>query len=400
MTSREKRRGAAAVILDAFLAIVCYAAAYVLRFPAAGVHAIDHDAIAWLPLLTAAQVAGLALTGHYRRPSAARTVAGVLVGTAAGIAAGWFLVGNAGVSRIALLCDSVLFTLAALATLPWERTAPSDMVSPSETGAGGGLLAIRGGLSAIYGYRELIKNLVLKDLKLKYRGSVFGFLWSLLNPLVMIVVYLIAFKYIMAIRSGGFVFLLLIGILAWTFFASSATMGAGAIVDNAGLLKTVYFPRAVLPIASVFFNLAQYLLTTAVFLPLMLVIYQLPPALPALLFPVFLLLQLAMTIGIALALAAGTAFFRDIRHLLEVALMVMFWTTPILYDYHSVPAAWRWPILFSPLSPFVLAYQDIFYYAQWPEPAAAAVAVVYAAVALAGGFALFMRVQGQFTEQV
>jgi lipopolysaccharide transport system permease protein len=265
------------------------------------------------------------------------------------------------------------------------------------TGTGGGLLA---SLAAIVQYRELIRNLVFKDLKLKYRGSLFGFLWSLVNPLVMITVYLIAFKYIMAVRSGGFVFLLLLGILAWTFFAASASMGAGGIVDNGGLLKTVQFPRAVLPISSVLFNLAQYLLTITAFLPIMLVFYGMPLRASMLLFPVIVLLQVMMTIGVALALAAGTAFFRDIRHLLEIALMVMFWTTPIIYDYQRIPAAWRWPVLLSPMSPFVLAYQQIFYYGRVPDPQVSAVAVLYAAVAFFGGFALFTRLQHQFVEQI
>jgi ABC-2 type transport system permease protein len=222
----------------------------------------------------------------------------------------------------------------------------------------------------------------------------------MLNPLVMITVYLIAFKYIMHVRSGGFVFLLLLGILAWTFFAGSASMGAGAIVDNGGLLKTVQFPRAVLPIASVLFNLAQYLLTISVFLPFMLLIYQLPPRPAMLLFPVFVFLQVAMTIGVALALSAGTAFFRDIRHFLEIALMVMFWTTPIIYDYETIPEAWRWPVLLSPMSPFVLAYQDIFYYGRLPPPEVCTVALLYATVAFFGGFALFTRVQHEFVEQI
>jgi len=249
-------------------------------------------------------------------------------------------------------------------------------------------------------YRELIRNLVFKDLKLKYRGSVFGFLWSLLNPMVMMTVYLIVFRYIMPIRTGGFVFLLLLGILSWTFFASSAQMGAGSIVDNGGLLKTVHFPRAVLPIASVLFNLAQYLLTTVVFLPFMLIVYRMPPHPVLLLFPVFVALQLLMTTGVALALAAGVAFFRDIRHLLEIALMVMFWTTPIIYDYEAIPAAWRLPVLLSPMSPFVLAYQQIAYYGRVPDLEVMLVAVVYAAVAFAGGFALFTHVQHGFVEQV
>jgi ABC-2 type transport system permease protein len=278
-----------------------------------------------------------------------------------------------------------------------HRLPPSSAALVDASGAEEGTF---GSLAALVRYRELIRNLVFKDLKLKYRGSFFGFLWSLLNPLVMMAVYLIAFRYIMQIRSEGFVFLLLLGILAWTFFAASASMAAGAIADNGGLLKTVHFPRAVLPIASVLFNLAQYLLTIAVFLPVMLAVYHMPPRPALLLFPIVVALQLAMTIGVALALAAGVAFFRDIRHLLEIALMVMFWTTPIIYEYEKIPAEWRWPVLLSPMSPFVLAYQQIGYHGRLPDPDVAIVAVVYAVVAFFGGFALFTRVQHEFVEQI
>ena len=102
----------------------------------------------------------------------------------------------------------------------------------------------------------------------------------------MIVVYTIAFTFILGMRSERFVFYLMLGLLSWTFFASSATMSTGAIVDNGGLLKSVLFPRAILPIATVLFNLAQYLLTVAVFLPLMLLWYRVPLVAPMLLFPV------------------------------------------------------------------------------------------------------------------
>jgi lipopolysaccharide transport system permease protein len=277
---------------------------------------------------------------------------------------------------------------------------PPPSPTPSLVDAAGGNLGTFGSLAALVHYRELIRNLVFKDLKLKYRGSLLGFLWSLLNPLVMMVVYLVAFKYIMQVPREGFVFLLMLGVLAWTFFASSASMGAGAVVDNGGLLKTVHFPRAVLPMASVLFNLAQYLLTIAVFLPFMLLFYRITPKPVMLLFPVVVLLQLAMTVGLALALAAGVAFFRDIRHLLEIALMVMFWTTPVVYDYQTISAAWRRPLLLSPMSPFVLAYQQIIYYGRVPDPEVCIVAVLYATVAFFGGLALFTRVQHEFVEQI
>jgi ABC-2 type transport system permease protein len=259
---------------------------------------------------------------------------------------------------------------------------------------------LRANALAIIHYRNLIRQLVLKDLKLKYRGSTLGFVWSLLNPLLMVIVYTIAFKYIIGVRGSGFVSLLLIGVLAWTFFAASTAMSAGAIVDNGGVLKTVSFPRAVLPIATVMFNLAQFLLTAAVFLPLLALIYGTPPRAPALLFPVFIVLQLLLTAGVALAVATGTSFFRDLRHLLDIALAMMFWTTPIVYDFRVIPDSWRWPVLLSPMSPYVLAYQNILYHGTWPPTEVWALAVLYAAAGSIGGAFLFARFQDRFVERI
>jgi ABC-2 type transport system permease protein len=255
-------------------------------------------------------------------------------------------------------------------------------------------------VASLYGYRELLKNLVLKDLKLKYRGSVFGFLWSLVNPLLMIVVYTVAFTYILRVRSEGFVFLVMLGILSWTFFVGSANMATGAIVENAGLLRSVFFPRAILPIATVLFNLAQYLLTAVVFLPVLLLWYGVPLAAPALLFPVFLALQVIFTIGVAMALATSTAFFRDVRHLLEVALAVMFWTTPIVYELRQVPEAMRLPILLSPMSSFVVAYQEILYYRVWPGPRLWLVTGTYSLSAFIIGATLLLAFEDRFAEQL
>ena len=255
-------------------------------------------------------------------------------------------------------------------------------------------------LASLVSYRELVKNLVLRDLKLKYRGSVLGFMWSLLNPVAMIGVYTIAFTFILRTSVEGFVFFLLLGVLAWTFFTNSAHMSAGAIVDSGEMIKSVAFPRAILPIATVIFNLAQYLLTILVFLPLMLAIHRTPPAAPMLLFPVFLGLQVFFTIGIGLMLAAGTTFFRDIRHLLEVALAVLFWLTPIVYPLVRVHDKIRMLILLSPLSPFIVAYQDIFYYRRWPELTVWIVGVAYSLGAFVVGAWLFLSLEDELAEQI
>ncbi len=256
------------------------------------------------------------------------------------------------------------------------------------------------GRSGVLRYRELLRNLVLRDLRLKYRGSVFGFLWSLMNPLLMIVVYTVAFRYLLGMRSPGFVFNLMLGILAWSFFATSASMSTGSIVDSGALVKSVSFPRIILPLATVLFNLAQYLLTLFVFLPVMLYGYDVPPSAPMLLFPVFLALQLTFTVGVALILSAGTTFFRDIRHLLEVTLSVLFWTTPIVYELRRIPEQFRLPILLSPMSSFITAYRDMFYYREWPSALIWIVAVAYSSVTLAIGLAVFKRCESRFAEHI
>lgn len=254
-------------------------------------------------------------------------------------------------------------------------------------------------LTALYRYRTLLRKLVLKDLKLKYRGSVLGFLWSLVNPLVMIGVYTLAFRFILNEAREGFVFLVLLGILAWTFFSSSAMMATGSIADNGALLKAVFFPRAILPIATVLFNLAQYLLMAVVFLPVMMIVFGIAPAPPMLAYPLVLALQVIFTIGLALILATATTFFRDVRHLLEVALAVLFWTTPIVYELSQVPERFRAVLLASPLASYVVAYKDIFFYRRWPDPAVWTFAVAYAIIALAAGAALLLAFEDRFAEQ-
>lgn len=260
--------------------------------------------------------------------------------------------------------------------------------------------AFRRGALRWVGSWELIVQLASKDLKLKYRGSVFGFLWSLVNPLVMLGVYALAFSVILQIRSEGFVFFLFTGLLPWTFFAGSAGMSTGAIVDNASFVKSATFPRGTLPVAVVVFNLAQYLLTMVILYPVMLLVYGHAPALPLIAFPLIVVLHVTFTVGVAFLLATGTTFFRDIRHLLEIVLSALFWTTPIIYDLQIVPEPLQPLLQWSPVAPFILATRDVLYYGRWPAPALWAACLVYAAAAFAAGTRLFSACEDRFAERV
>lgn len=310
-----------------------------------------------------------------------------------------------GVSRFAFPTIALLTTLAGggwravlriralMRTVsPGARPEYDDLAEPDRS--------IGLNLVKLWSYRELVRNLVLKDLKLKYRGSALGFTWSLANPLLMLAVYSLAFTLILGIRREGFVYFLLLGLLAWTFFATTATMAAGSITDAGGLLRSVRFPRTVLPVATVLFNLAQYLLTFAVLLPIMLMVFRVRPSVTMLAFPVVLLLLVLFTTGVAFMLATATAFFRDVKHLLEIALGALFWMTPIIYDLSDVPERLRLPILLSPMSPFVTALHDMFYHRVWSDASIWAAAVAWSAAMFIGGVSMFLSYEDRFAEHV
>lgn len=257
---------------------------------------------------------------------------------------------------------------------------------------------LRGTWRAVVRYRELLRGLVARDLKLKYRGSALGFLWSLLNPLMMLVVYTVAFTVFLQRGGHQFVFLLLIGLLGWTFFATSMAAATGSLVDNAALTKSLYFPRAILPLASVFFNLAQFLLTAAVFLPLLMIYYGIAPSWALLTFPILLALQALFVSGLALTLAALTALFRDVRHLVEVGLGILFWMTPIVYTLADLPPRVAQVIAYTPVSPFIRGYQAIVIHQSVPPLEVWVAATVYAAIGTAIGARVFAHVERRLGE--
>jgi ABC-type polysaccharide/polyol phosphate export permease len=399
-----------ALAADSALAILCYFAAYALRFDSSDLERFLPGATRTLPFIAVSQVSGLlafrAYTYTQGRRWLPRLLAGVFVGTALGTIAVWLVHGFQGVSRISFAVDALLLALSAfgwravVGLVRVARAAREERASGDDMEDRTAPPSVSAGLLGIVRYRELLRNLVLRDTKLKYRGSVFGFFWSLANPLLMVFTYTIAFHYILRMRTEGFVFNLLLGLLNWTFFSNSAMMSTGSVVGAGALIKSVAFPRAILPVATVLFNLVQFLLTIAVFLPIALLVFGFAPTPVVLLFPVLLALQILFTMGVAFALATLTSFFRDVRHILEIGLGVLFWTTPILYSYDSLPERLRLPILLSPMSSFIVGYQQIFHYGRFPDLAVWLAAGSYAAGMFVLGASLFVSTEDRLAEQV
>jgi len=211
---------------------------------------------------------------------------------------------------------------------------------------------------------ELLRNLVRKDLKVKYKGSTLGFAWSLANPLLLLAVYYVVFQVILPGRIPSFAIYLMSGLLIWNAF-SSAVMGAsGSVVGNANLVKKVRFPLPVLPLSAVGFAAVHFVLQLGVLIIVVLVLGhpfwgpQLLLAFPA------LAVALLFTVGLSMLVAALNVRFRDTQHLLEVGLLAWFWLNPIVYDVGLVRSklgSWSFVYWLNPMADIVATMQRAIY---------------------------------------
>lgn len=254
-------------------------------------------------------------------------------------------------------------------------------------------------LRRLYAYRGLLRGLVQRDLQVKYKGSVLGFAWSLLHPLVMAAVYTLAFRYVMRVPIEHFPLFLLSGLLPWMFFTSALGAATSSIVDNGTLVRKVAFPRVVLPLGAIASQLVQFALMYTVIVPVALVLgVGLSPTLAAVV--PLVLLQTVFTTGLALLLATAYVFVRDARHLLEVTLQVWFWLTPIVYAVTFVPVELGQWMRWNPMLHFITAYQGIAVQHVAPSIQTFGRLTVMAVVSVTVGWLVFGRAQRRFAEYV
>jgi ABC-2 type transport system permease protein len=213
----------------------------------------------------------------------------------------------------------------------------------------------------VWRYRELLGNLVRKELKVKYKNSALGFVWSLLNPALYLVVFYVVFQVVLKAGIPNFAIFLLSGLLPWNLFSASLAASCQSIVGNASLVGKVWFPREILPLAAVGAALVHFFLQLTVLLAALVVFRYAPdPAyMPVALVALVVLVVLAGAIGIGLA--AVNVPLRDTAHLLELALLAWFWVTPIVYQYQALgDRLGNWALL-NPVTPVVLAFQRAIY---------------------------------------
>ncbi|PWT83397.1 MAG: hypothetical protein C5B57_06875 [Blastocatellia bacterium] len=259
-------------------------------------------------------------------------------------------------------------------------------------------------LAQLIRYRGLIQSLVARELKARYRGSVLGFVWSFINPLLLLLVYSFVFTTVIPNRTEGvqpYALFMFCGLLPWTWFSSSLSEAAGSLISSANLIKKVLFPAEVLPIVSVLANMVHFMFGLLILVPCLVYFERLHVS-PALLwFPVTMLVQVVFTAGLALILAALTVHFRDIRDLLANVLMLWLFATPIIYPWFQENVR-RFKLLFdlNPFTHLAISYQEILFYGpvgHWKWLLALGVASIGVFLA---GYALFDRLRDSFAEVV
>jgi ABC-type polysaccharide/polyol phosphate export permease len=257
-------------------------------------------------------------------------------------------------------------------------------------------------LRELYRYRSLTWNLVARELKARYRGSMLGFLWSFLNPLLLMSVYALVFSVFMRWGMENYVVFLISGLLPWIWFSSSLLDSSGSIIGGGNLIKKVLFPAEVLPLVVVLSNFINFLLSLPIIL-LFAIIFKRPITGSLLALPVVMLVQMVLLFGLGLLFSALCVHYRDIQHILGNFLTLWFFLTPVIYPLEQVEARGAivsLPVICNPVTPLVLAYQRIFFYGEFPDFGQLVVIAVLAVLVYLLGASIFERHRITFAEEV
>lgn len=247
----------------------------------------------------------------------------------------------------------------------------------------------------IYRYRELIWALALKELKLRYKRSVLGFLWALLNPALLMLVLTMVFSTIMRFPIPHYAIFLLSVLLPWTFFSQSLAYAAESIVGNGDLIKKVRVAKLVFPVAALISNMINLLLSLIPLAVLVLVMRH-PFYWTWLYLPVPLLALAIFTLGATFFFAAANVYYRDVGHILQILLSAWFYVTPIIFPIDMLPAHYQWIFKLNPIIYVINGFRLSVYYGMLPRPQSILASFVCGFISLYLGFRLFRKYQNDF----
>lgn len=253
----------------------------------------------------------------------------------------------------------------------------------------------------LYNYRELLKTSVKKDIGGKYKHSFLGVLWSFINPLLQILVYALIFPLVM--KNGGsykdYTVFMVCGLIPWAYFTTVINRASFIMIENGNILKKVYFPRSILPLSLVTSETINFLVSCIIILAFI-VIKGFGISKFILFFPLVLLIQYVLLLGIALIFSAVTVYMRDIQHFIGVVLQLLFYATPIVYSIDTISENFRWILKWNPMTYIIEGYRAIFYNQTMPDLKSLGVLGIISIIILIVGYLLFNKLQKRFAEEL
>lgn len=251
----------------------------------------------------------------------------------------------------------------------------------------------------LYDYRNLIWVLAWFEFKQRYKNSVLGYFWSLLEPLLMLGVLYLVFSNLMRVQVEHYPLFLLLGIILWNFFSRSTTASLMAIAGKQQLVKKVYFPRDILVIANCITALLMSIFESVVFLAFLL-FFRIPLSLNIAWLPLIILLFFAIAVGTSLVLAALNVYYRDIQYIWALVLQIGFFATPVIYPLSVFPPSLLQVLSYNPLAQVIFLARDVTLYAKVPNSSSLVFVIFIAALVLLAGYEVFLRLEPKFAEEL
>lgn len=255
-------------------------------------------------------------------------------------------------------------------------------------------------LKELYAYREMIFSLVRRDLKGRYKGSVLGFLWTFLNPLLQLLVYTFVFSTVMRNGIEDYYLFLFVALVPWIFFSTSVSGGSKCIWAQKDMVKKIYFPREVLPIAYVTGQFVNMLLSFLVIFFVLLVSGKGINFAAVLCLPFIMIIEYMLALGVTMLSSALTVYIRDLEYILTILVMAWQFLSPVMYAVDRIPEDMRAVFYANPMTPIIVAYRDILYYGKVPAMNTLIHATLVGFVLVVVGTVTFGRLKRHFAEEM
>lgn len=254
-------------------------------------------------------------------------------------------------------------------------------------------------LHELRSYRDLIIRLAWSDFKLRYKSSALGFFWSLLEPLLMLLVLYVVFSNLMRIQIEHYQLFLLLGIILWNFLDRGTSMSIWGLIGKPSLVQKVYFPRDILVISTDITALMMTALEFIVFIIFM-IVFRVLPGTTILYFPILFVFEFLIILGLSMALSALNVYFRDVQFIWRVIVQIGFFATPILYPITIFPENIRWIVMLNPMAQIITMMRDCILYGIPPEPLNLTCVALSALVVLLFGYFIFNQMEPKFAEAI